>query len=127
VIFLSPEQILFLHARLIQETGGSHGVRELGLLLSAAARPQSTFDGQDLYPDLCTKAGALFQLLSGNHPFIDGNKRTAISAAGIFLQLNGARLVTSQEELESFTTRAAQGQESFEDIVACFVRHTQTP
>jgi death on curing protein len=127
VIYLTPEQILFLHARLIQETGGAHGVRELGLLLSAAARPQSTFDEQDLYPDLSTKAGALFQSLIGNHPFIDGNKRTAISAAGIFLRLNGARLVTSQAELESFTLRAAQGQVSFEDIVAWFIRYTLIP
>lgn len=121
----SPEQVLFLHARLIQETGGAHGVRDLGLLLSAVARPQATFDGQELYPDLCAKAGALFQSLIGNHPFVDGNKRTAISAAGIFLQLNGARLVTSPAELEAFTLRAAQSQVTFDDIMAWFTRYTQ--
>jgi death on curing protein len=83
------EQVLFIHARLIQETGGTHGARELDLLLSAVARSQYIFDGQDLYPDLCLKASALFQSLIGNHPFVDGNKLTAISATGLFLQLNG--------------------------------------
>jgi death-on-curing protein len=56
--FLSAEQILFIHARLIEETGGSHGVRDLNLLLSPIGRPQSNFGGQDLYPDLFSKAAA---------------------------------------------------------------------
>ena len=92
---------------------------------TALARPQSTFDGQDLYPGLCTKAAALFQSLIGNHPFVDGNKRTAISAAGIFLQINSASLVTSQAELESFPLQAAQSQVTFEPMVAWFNRHTE--
>ena len=123
--YLSPEQVLFLHARLIEETGGTHGVRELGLLLSAVARPQATFDGQDLYPDMYSKAAALFHSLVGNHPFIDGDKRTAISAAGIFLQINGARLETSQVELERFTLQAAMGCCTFADMVEWFKRYTQ--
>ena len=82
--YLTAEQVLFIHARLIVETGGAHDVRELGLLLSAVARPQATFDGQDLYPDLFMKAAALLESLIGNYAFVDGNKRTAITSTGLF-------------------------------------------
>ena len=82
--FLTAEQILFIHARLIDETGGSHGVRDLSMLLSAAGRPQATYGSQDLYPDFFHKAGALMDSLIRNHPFLDGNKRTGIAAAVLF-------------------------------------------
>ena len=59
MIYLSPEQLLFLHARLVDETGGSHGVRDLNMLLSALGRPQASYDNRDLYPDIYTKAAAL--------------------------------------------------------------------
>jgi death-on-curing family protein len=80
-----------LHARLITETGGSHGVRDLGLLQSAIARPQASFEDADLYPDLFTQAAALLDSLIRNHPFVDGNKRTVITAASFFLWVNGLR------------------------------------
>lgn len=101
--FLTVEQILFLHARLIVETGGRHGVRDVGLLASATMRPQATFDGEYLYPDLFTKAAALMHSIIRNHPFMDGNKRTGIAAAGIFLRLNNHRLTATNQELETFT------------------------
>lgn len=59
--YLTPEQLLFIHARLIAETGGEHGVLDLGLLQSAVARPHASFDGQDLYPELFQKAAALLE------------------------------------------------------------------
>jgi death-on-curing protein len=108
VNYLAPEQILFLHARLIDETGGRHGLRELALLESAAARPLATFGGQDLYPDLFSKAAALMDSLINNHPFVDGNKRTGIAAAGLFLMQNGYRLTPTNPELEGFTRRVAE-------------------
>ncbi|MBI4769696.1 MAG: type II toxin-antitoxin system death-on-curing family toxin [Chloroflexi bacterium] len=104
--YLTAEQILFIHARLIEETGGSHGVRDVGLLESAVARPQASFGGDDLYPDLFAKSAALMDSLVRNHPFLDGNKRTAIAAAALFLRLNGARLNASNAELEAFTLNA---------------------
>jgi death-on-curing protein len=85
--YLTAEQVLFIHARLIAETGSEHGVLDLGLLQSAVARPQATFDKQDLYPDLFSKTAALLESLIGNHAFVDGNKRTAITAAGLFLRI----------------------------------------
>ncbi|MBN2148007.1 MAG: type II toxin-antitoxin system death-on-curing family toxin, partial [Anaerolineales bacterium] len=106
--YLTPEQVLFIHARLITETGGEHGVLDIGLLQSAMARPQATFDGQNLYPELFSKVAALLESLIGNHAFVDGNKRTAITAAGLFLLLNGYRLTANNQELEDFTLQCAQ-------------------
>jgi death-on-curing protein len=105
--YLSAEQVLFIHARLISETGGSHGVRELGLLESAVARPQATFEDKELYDDLFVKAAALMDSLINNHPFVDGNKRTGIAAAALFLRQNGWQLNAPATDLEIQTLRAA--------------------
>ncbi|MFZ0545034.1 MAG: type II toxin-antitoxin system death-on-curing family toxin, partial [Candidatus Promineifilaceae bacterium] len=102
-VYLTVQQVLFVHARLIDTTGGEHGLRDLGLLESAVACPQATFDGQDLYPDLYQKTAALMESLVQNHSFVDGNKRTAISAAAMFLVQNGRELQTTNQELERFT------------------------
>ncbi|MGH7235330.1 MAG: type II toxin-antitoxin system death-on-curing family toxin, partial [Nitrospiraceae bacterium] len=79
MIYLTAEQVLFLHDRLIEETGGEHGVRDLGALESALARPQAAFGDTQFYPDVMTKAAALMDGLTRNHPFIDGNKRASIA------------------------------------------------
>lgn len=118
--YLTPQQVLFIHARLIATTGGEHGIRDLGLLESAVARPQATFDGADLYPDLFLKTAALMESLSQNHPFVDGNKRTAITAAAMFLQLNGYRLQTTNEELERFTMMVVGERPSLDEITSWF-------
>lgn len=118
--YLTTEQVLFIHSRLIDKTGGSHGIRDLGLLQSAVSRPRATFGGRELYPDIFQKAAALIESLTKNHPFIDGNKRTAIASAGIFLEKNGYLLETTQEELERFARRLAAGKVSFEDAVKWF-------
>jgi death-on-curing protein len=117
---LTPEQGLFLHSRLVAETGGKHGVRDLGLLLSAVGRPQATFDGKDLYPDLFSQAAALMDSLVRNHPFVDGNKRTAIAAAAIFLRMNGLLLIVDNKEMVRFTLACAQSRLSLEDIADWF-------
>lgn len=114
--YLSAEQILFIHARLIEETGGSHGIRDLGTLLSAIGRPQARFDNQDLYPDPFSKAAALMESLIYNHPFVDGNKRTGVTAAGLFLRKNGYRLTASEADLVAITMRIAQSQGSLEEL-----------
>ena len=108
--YLTVEQILFIHARLIDETGGEHGVRELGLLESATARSQAVFGGNDLYIDLFSKAAALLESLVNNHPFLDGNKRTGIASAGLFLRLNGKILSASNEQIIQITLDVAQSQ-----------------
>jgi len=122
--YLSPEQVLFLHSRLISETGGAHGVRDLAMLLSALGRPQATFENKELYPDLFTKTAALMDSLVRNHPFVDGNKRTAITAAGIFLKINRHQLYTENWEMVRFTLACAQSQFSLNEITDWFKKHS---
>ncbi|MGQ0809947.1 MAG: type II toxin-antitoxin system death-on-curing family toxin [Nitrospiraceae bacterium] len=103
MIYLSTEQVLFLHDRLIAESGGEHGVRDLGGLESALARPQAAFGDTEFYPDVMTKAAMLMDGLTRNYPFIDGNKRISMATAVLFLQVNGYRLTAMNPELEEFT------------------------
>jgi death-on-curing protein len=125
VIYLTAAQILFIHSRLIDETGGSHGIRDLGLLESAAARPLATFEGNELNTDVFDKAAALMDSLIRNHPFIDGNKRTAISAAALFLQLNGRRLIAGNTQLESFTMLVVESKPGIAESAAWFGQHSE--
>ncbi len=123
--YLTAEQILFLHARLVAETGGSHGVRDLNMLLSAVGRPQVSFNNQDLYPDMFAKAGALMDSLIRNHPFLDGNKRTGVAAAALFLRINGFRLDARNAELEKFTLEVASSQHTMDEIVVWLQSHAR--
>jgi death-on-curing protein len=123
--YLTTEQILFLHARLLSETGGSQGVRDLGLLVSAAGRPKGTFEENDLYPDIYTKAAALMHSLIQNHPFVDGNKRTGIAAAVILLQVNGFRPVSTNQDVETFTLSVAKGEQDAPDIASWIEHHSE--
>ena len=126
--YLSPEQVLFIHSRLIDTSGGMHGTRDIGLLQSAVARPKATFGGKELYPDLFHKAAALMESLARNHPFIDGNKRTSITASGIFLSMNGYMLACSSKELERFALSVATGNVSLESEAAWFNKYSvRTP
>jgi death on curing protein len=123
VKYLTAEQVLFIHSRIIDETGGMHGIRDLGLLESAVSRPRATFRNKDLYPTSFHKAAALMESLVKNHPFIDGNKRTAITSAAIFLQMNGYLLKASNNELVDFAVLVAAGQADFNYEVAWFKDH----
>jgi death-on-curing protein len=125
VEYLTVAEVLLVHARLIQRTGGSSGVRDLGLLESALARPRATFDQQELYPDLWTKAAALMHSVIRNHPFVDGNKRTALTATGLFLRLNGQMLSATNEEALEFTRRAAIGSVETNEIARWLEEHSQ--
>jgi len=122
--YLTPEQVLFLHSRLISETGGAQGVRDLGLLLSVLGRPRSSFKNANLYPDIFSKTGALMDSLVRNHPFVDDNKRTAIAVAGIFLRFNEWKLEVDNQEMVSFTLACAQSRLSFAEIADWFRDHS---
>ena len=123
--YLTPEQVLFIHHRIIEETGGSHGIRDISLLQSAVARPESSFDGKDLYTDLVTKAASLMHSIIKNHPFVDGNKRTAITSASIFLFRNGFRVTASNRELELFTLSVASKDVELTEIAGWFKKHSK--
>ena len=121
--FLTAAEVLFIHARLIAETGGEHGLRDLGLLQSALARPQATFDGRELYPDLFSKAAALMQSLAQNHPFLDGNKRTALAAALAFLWLNDREIEAGGDELTELVLGVAAGRVSKAEVAVFLKSH----
>ncbi len=123
---LSPQQVLFIHARLTDETGGDHLLRDVGLLASAVAWPRAAFGGQELYSDLFAQAAALMQSLLLNHPFLDGNKRTGITAAALLLLRNGYRLTADNAGLERFTFAVVNGQQSFQEMAAWFRAHSTT-
>ena len=108
-VYLSLQQVLTLLEDLVGAFGGLSGIRDRGLLESALARPAMTFAGEDLYPDLAAKAAALMHSLVLNHPFVDGNKRSAVAAAELFLSINGQMVMASDKELELITLSAAEG------------------
>jgi death-on-curing protein len=110
----------------LRQTGGLEGVRDLGGLESAVAQPQMTFDGQDLYPCLPTKAAALGFSLIRNHPFVDGNKRIGHLAMEMFLVLNGHELDAGVDEQERIILGLAAGEVSREEF-AGWVRSSMRP
>ena len=119
------QQVLFINSRVVVETGGQTGLRDLALLESAVGRPRATFDGNELYSGLFEKAAALLDSLVNNHPFVDGNKRTGITAAAIFLRMNGFRLICSQAELETFTLQVATSHPSIAELSIWLKTHCQ--
>ena len=121
--YLYPNQVIFLHKRVVEVSGGSHGVRDQGLLESAVYRPQAAFGGADLYPDLFAKAGALGHSIIKNHPFVDGNKRVGAVAAIVFLLMNDHELTASNKDLETLVLSVAQGQSDKSFIAEFFRKH----
>jgi death-on-curing protein len=125
-VFLTIEDVLEIHRQVIESTGGSPGVRDIGLLDSAIHRPQATFGGVLLYPDLAHQAAALLESLGRNHPFVDGNKRAAFTAMDAFLRHNGKRLTATEDEKYEFVINVVTGQLRIEEIVAWIAPHMKT-
>ena len=107
--YLSFGELIFLHSQLIERSGGSQGVRDMGLVESALSQPLMTFGGRDLYPEIDEKAAALAYSLICNHPFIDGNKRIGHAAMETFLMLNGFELSAPVDEQERVILGVAAG------------------
>jgi death-on-curing protein len=108
--YLSLEQVLALHALQVGRFGGAKGLRDRAALESAVARPQMTFGGDDLYPDVAPKAAALMHSLVQNHPFVDGNKRVGAHAMALFLLANGLEPEFAPAELTEMTLAVARGE-----------------
>jgi death-on-curing protein len=125
ILYLSEGQVIRLHERQIHSFGGSMGLRDGGGLDAALARPQMTFGGEDLYPDLADKAAALLHSLVMNHPFLDGNKRVGAMAAEFFLGINGVELTAPDHELIELTLATARGEMSAEAIAIWFRQRTR--
>ncbi len=104
---LSVEIVREIHAEAIAAFGGSDGIRDQALLESAVAAPQASFGGKSPYKDLIEVAAAYLFYLCRNHPFIDGNKRTALGACLVFLRLNGAKPAADCSDWEDLTLAVA--------------------
>ncbi len=120
--YLYPHQLLFLHMRIIEVSGGSQGVRDQGLLKSAIYRPQASFGGADLYPDVFAKTAALGHSLVKNHPFVDGNKRTGFAAMRLFLRMNDLDLRASEDQKFDLIMKLASNREMDEQHLTEWLR-----
>ena len=120
---LSKKQILMLHTQLIQQTGGSEGVRDYNLLDSALETPFQSFGGDELYPTIQAKAARLGYGLIKNHCMIDGNKRIGTHAMLLFLALNGIELKYMQKELYETILDVAAGKIEYEDLLQWVLDH----
>jgi death on curing protein len=116
--FLTLAELLAIHQDQIERYGGSAGVRDLGLLEAALFRPQTGY-----YADLIEEAAALWESLAQNHPFIDGNKRTAFAGTYTFLAINGARITADADNAYVFISGLYEANDfTFEKLVV-WVRH----
>jgi death on curing protein len=120
-VFLTLDEVLRVHAHQIATYGGSPGIRDVGLLESALAMPETTAFGEDLHPTLHEKAAAYLFHLTKNHPFIDGNKRVGLAVCLTFLALNGLWVQATEDELVSLVLETVSGERSKADI-AVFLR-----
>lgn len=123
MIVLSKQQILLLHSQLISETGGSDGLRDVGLLESAINSPFQQFDNEDLYPTIQQKASRLCFGLVNNHPFIDENKRIGAHVMLVFLALNGIELEYTQDDLSSTILKLASNEISYQQLTKWIINH----
>jgi death-on-curing protein len=122
--YLALIEVLELHHKILEQTGGALGIRDMGLLESAIAQPRMTFGGEDLYPSLLEKAAALGFSIIMNHPFVDGNKRTGHAATETFLVLNELEINASVDEQELVVLAIASGELGREAFVEWLRQHT---
>lgn len=120
--YIRVDDVLAIHADQINRFGGSMGVRDPGLLEAALFRPQTGY-----YPSLIDEAAALWESLSQNHPFVDGNKRTAFAATFVFLLINGLRIIASDEDAQVFLLGLYETRElTFENLRAWLSDNTRS-
>jgi death-on-curing protein len=121
--FLELDDVLAIHEDRIRKYGGSSGLRDLGLLESAVAMPQATFGGAYLHGTLYEMAAAYLFHIAKNHPFLDGNKRTALACALSFLRLNALRVKAGEDELVDLVLGVVEGGISKAAIAVFFEEH----
>ena len=121
--YLAITEILEIYQRVMEQSGGLIGIRDFGALESAAAQPYVTFDGNELYPTLIEKAGALGFSLIQNHPFMDGNKRTGHAAMAMFLSINGYQIHASIDDQVEIILSVASGNLNREGFTKWLTSH----
>ena len=123
--YLSEDDILYLHSIAIDEIGGLHGIRDHHAVLSLAGLPRQSFSGQELYPTLFDKAAVYARSISMNHPFLDGNKRTGMLAAGVFLEHNGYKVIVREGGVARFALRIVKQKLDIKEISAWLKKHSR--
>lgn len=121
--YLSIREVLELHSRILEQSGGAQGIRDRDALESSVAQQFQTFGGQELYASVPEKAAALGYFLVRNHPFVDGNKRVGHAALEVTLVLNGFELVASIDEQEQIILALAAGNLSRDEFTAWITQH----
>jgi len=118
MIIITTDEVVELHKKLVSSTGGSPGIRDMGLLESAVMGCSQTFGGEELYPTVVEKAARMAYSICNNHPFIDGNKRVAVTALLIILRMNEISLKFTQQELIILGLGVADGSIEYDEIVS---------
>ena len=123
-LFLDMDHIMRLHRSLIKQYGGTEGVRDVGLLQSAIAMPQASYDGEFLHGDIFEMAAAYLYHITQNHPFLDGNKRAGAAASIVFLAINDIQIDNDEEGLVALTLSVATGQAGKNQIAEFFRKNS---
>ena len=123
--YLEPAEILIIHSRIIEKTGGAHGVRDVGLFISLAHRPKTAVFGKEAFPGIWKKAAVYFESLAQYHVFVDGNKRTALAVSSRFLYMNGYVLAVSNKEMEKFALEVANKKHDLNAISSWLKKHSK--
>ena len=123
--YLTAGQILLIHSMVIDETGGTHGVRDFNVVRGLEQLPQQKVFGKELYPTIFVKAAVYVRAIIMNHPFIDGNKRAGMTAAVIFLENNGYQIAAKEGEIERFALEIVKERHSLEILADWFKKHSR--
>lgn len=123
-LFLTEAELIAINGRMVSKYGGLHGVKDLNLLRLAVGRPQMSVAFHDAYKSIFDKAAAMFHSIINNHPFLDGNKRTSLFSAILFLEYNGWVVESSRKEAVKFTRRAHNRDYTVEQIAKWFTEHS---
>ena len=126
MIILTKDEIIILHEKLLQATGGLTGIRDTGLLESAVMNCMQTFDEAELYPTIIEKAARIAFSICKNHPFNDGNKRVAVLAMLVMLKINKVELLYTQQELIDLGLGIADSCIDYPQILDWIKSHTVT-
>lgn len=125
MIYLDADDIVLIHDEIVNHIGGALGVREPGMLASLTEKPKISFGGEELYPNIFTKAAALYEGICNYYVFIDGNKRTSAMVMYRFLVLNGYNLIATNKELEKYTLFIATTNPDLADIADWIKAHSK--
>lgn len=120
---LDKKKIIILHRQIINATGGSDGIKDENMLESAIYAPFQTFAGEDFFPTIYQKAARLGFGIVSNHPFVDGNKRTAAHAMVTFLEINDIEIRYTNDELSEIFLAVADDKARYEDLLSWIIEH----